>query len=104
MFRRPRRGVMVGACLALACGGAADAPPADDQSSPPVGTAVAPEARPLTLDAISPGDTAAVLDLMQDANTNPAYPGFDARTAFDLFIRLAPLIPGADDALSESDT
>ncbi|MCA9763799.1 MAG: hypothetical protein KC544_11785 [Gemmatimonadetes bacterium] len=66
MFRRPRRGVVVGACLALACGGAADAPPADDQSSPPVGTAAAPEARPLTLDAISPGDTAAVLDLMQD--------------------------------------
>ena len=40
------------------------------------------------------GAVKAVLDLMQDANTNPAYPGFDARTAYDQFIRLAPLIPG----------
>lgn len=30
----------------------------------------------------------------QDATTNAAYPGFDARTAFDLLTRFAPFLPG----------
>jgi hypothetical protein len=58
--------LVVGAVLALACGGAGDAPPADDQPTPPAGGTAVVEERPLTLDAISPGDTAGVLRLMQD--------------------------------------
>lgn len=67
MRRRPGWGMLVaGVALTLACGGAADAPPADDQPPPPAGADAPPEERPLALDAISPGDTAGVLQLMQD--------------------------------------